>query len=564
MIRVQYTIDDGVLPITVELVGSGLTNIHGAYGTYSFENVPDGVYIIRFTDSEDCLYEADVAPCTDCYPGYTSVGDKCVLYEESEAIYTEPTFTVLAESPNTSYGNYGALLFDSWNYDGTGTYERFLTTYWKNNSTTIGPLNRTAIWASTHYFPQDIGFSFCINIAIEKTYYIGLGCDNWGKVKLNGEYIIEQDVTALTNMIIANGDDYDGYPDRIPFRYWYIYPLTLPVGQNVIEVFGHNETALAAAVGIQIYNATPDQLRSATSDVDLGDKILFDSIDLAGNQLQYEYSPSNGYHGYYCAGGFALNTCGEIVKCVRRDTIGCGESPTTTTTTTATGNIDLTTNLVSVWEFDETSGSTAYDAHGVNNGTINGPTVNQTSISNLGTCYLFTTSNNYVQVPDNSNLSFSNKQFTLNAWYKYETATGVLFYKSSASDDREYFLTSLSFRIFSNGSSSIYNTINCTTDTGDGNWHMITGVANGTIMKIYVDGVEENSTTLTGTLINGPSDLFIGKYGGNTTSIGGRVDQPAIWNRALNSDEIQALYNSGNGLAYASWEGTTTTTTTLP
>ncbi|MBC7088736.1 MAG: hypothetical protein H5T96_09780, partial [Tissierellales bacterium] len=271
MIRVQYTIDDGMLPITVELVGSGLTNIHEVYGSYSFEDVPDGVYVLLFTDSGGCTYQANIAPCTNCLPGYTSVGDQCILYEEEEATFTSPTYTVLATSTNSSYGSYGTLLFSSWNYDGTGVYERWTTVpYWANNWTNVGPLNRTAVWSSVTHSLQDIGFSFCIDIAVAKTYYVGFGCDNYGKVKLNGEYIIEQDVTALTNMIVTNGDSYDGAPDRIPFRYWYIYPLDLPVGQNIIEVFGHNEYSVAA-VGIQIYDTTPYELKNATSDADLGD-----------------------------------------------------------------------------------------------------------------------------------------------------------------------------------------------------------------------------------------------------------------------------------------------------
>lgn len=382
MIRVQYTIDDGVLPITVELLEGYPadepnvivdSNVHVSYGTYEFTNIFDGQHTLRITDSKSCTYEAPVSSCTNCYPGYTPVGDLCVLYEEESPTYTTPTFSIMAKSPNSSYGSYGALLFDSWNYNGTGTYERLLNSYWRNDWTVNGPLNRTAVWSSVIYDDQDIGFSFCIDIAVEKIYYVGFGCDNYGKVKLNGEYIIEQDVTALTNMIVSNGDSYDGYPDRIPFRYWYIYPLTIPAGRNVIEVFGHNDYS-TAAVGIQIYDATPSQLKIATSDADLGDKILFDSIDLVGQDLQYEYSTTNGFHGYSCNEGFALDTCGETVKCIKRDELACGESPFTTTTTTllptttttsTTNNIDLClySNLVFEETLSFTPQSVAFGSH---------------------------------------------------------------------------------------------------------------------------------------------------------------------------------------------------------
>lgn len=346
--RIIYTINNGSLPITVELIGTEFSNIHTEYGTFSFDNLPEQEYNILFTDNDNCIYETEIVLCTDCPSGYTAIGNDCILYDEKDIVTVEPLLTIIAESKNSSYGSYGTLLFNDWNYDGTGTYERILTPYWKNNWTTLGPLNRTAVWANVHYAPQDIGFSFCVNIAVKKTYYVGFACDNWGKVKLNGNFILEQDVNSLTNMIISNGDSYDGHSDRIPFRYWYIYPITFEVGQNILEVFGHNETLLAAAIGIQIYDATPNEIKNATSDADLGAKILFDSIDLVGTELQYEYSLIGGLHGYYCEDGYALDTCGDTIKCIKRDVVSCLTEPTTTTTTTTTTSTTTTTTTTTI------------------------------------------------------------------------------------------------------------------------------------------------------------------------------------------------------------------------
>lgn len=363
MINIQYTIENGVLPITVELIDSLSTvydtNVHVVYGSYEFTNVPDGEYTLRFTDDDDCVSESPIDMCVDCPPGYEPVGDECVLYDEQPAHYTSPTYIVARKSSNNSYGSYGTLIFDSWNYDGTGTYEHVITPYWTNDWTSNGPMNRTCIWSSYVTNLQDIAFSFCINIGVAKTYYVGFACDNWGKIKLNGTTILEQDVTALTSMIIANGEYYDGYPDRIPFRYWYVYPIEFSAGQNVIEVIGHNEFS-TAAVGIQIYNATDYELASATQDSDLGDKILFDSVDLVGETLFYEYSTAEGYHGYYCDEDYALDTCGETIKCIKKWVTPCGVvpddciigdvniSPITTTTTTSSTTTTTTTTIVPI------------------------------------------------------------------------------------------------------------------------------------------------------------------------------------------------------------------------
>lgn len=353
--RIVYTITSGELPITVNLkddVGTIIdTNIHASFGTYSFENVDRGTedyitFTIEFIDSMDCYESETVTLCVNCPDGYDAIGDKCIYYEEESPIYTSPTYTVLRQSPNSAYGGSGPLLFSSWNYNGTGVYERFGSgeDYWDNLGSLTGPMNRSCVWSSTTYSNQDIAFSFCINIATPKTYYVGFGCDNWGKIKLNGSFILEQDISALTTMFTDNGDEISYDPNRITFMYWYLYPIEIPAGQNVLEVFGHNVSSVAA-VGIQIYDATPTDFKNATTSNPLGDKILFSSETLDGDTLQYEYSTANGYHGYYCEPGYALDTCGATAKCVKRIELNCGEEPPTTTTSTTVVSTTTTTTV---------------------------------------------------------------------------------------------------------------------------------------------------------------------------------------------------------------------------
>jgi hypothetical protein len=53
MESVKFIVSQGVLPITVGLNGNGLFfgMTINAYGTYSFNNVPCGVYTLILTDS---------------------------------------------------------------------------------------------------------------------------------------------------------------------------------------------------------------------------------------------------------------------------------------------------------------------------------------------------------------------------------------------------------------------------------------------------------------------------------------------------------------------------------
>lgn len=350
-VTITYSITSGQLPITVLLKDGGstvATNIHNSYGQYTFDEVPEAEYVIEFYELSTYLCGSEVvSPCYECYEGYTPVGDKCIGYTEEAPIYSAPTYTVIKKAANAAYSVYGAIIFNSgWNYNGTGIYERILpttNTYWHNTPypSMTGVMNRTCVWASVTHNMQDIGFSFCVDIAIAKSYYIGFGCDNWGKIKLNGIYILEQNRTAIKTMF---GSSDNG----VLHKYWFIYPVDLPEGRNVIEVLATNEYLVAAA-GIQIYDATKEDLMAATNANPLGSKILFTSESLVGQALNYEYSPSGGYHGYRCPDGFSLDDCDGTPKCIQRVELECGEvPPTTTTTSTSTTSTSTTTTTTTL------------------------------------------------------------------------------------------------------------------------------------------------------------------------------------------------------------------------
>lgn len=96
-------------------------------------------------------------------------------------------------------------------------------------------------------------------------------------------------------------------------------------------------------------------------------------------------------------------------------------------------------------------------------------------------------------------------------------------------------------------------------------WHHIAGTFDGTFVKIYVDGVMENSVNIAGTTMSGTANLMIGAN--NYGSAGkGIIDEVRVYNRALSSAEIQADFQSpdfsANFLAKVP-KGTTQVITTL-
>ncbi|MDD3160113.1 MAG: LamG domain-containing protein, partial [Candidatus ainarchaeum sp.] len=81
------------------------------------------------------------------------------------------------------------------------------------------------------------------------------------------------------------------------------------------------------------------------------------------------------------------------------------------------------------------------------------------------------------------------------------------------------------------------------------NWHYFCKVINGTNMSIYIDGLYNNGRTISVTrqaTIEVP--ILIGTAAGSR-SVQGYLDEVAIWNRALSANDINNLYNSGNGLS---------------
>jgi len=325
---VNYKIISGNLPIKVELLGE--TSTYSAtlttLGEYQFTGIENENYDFKVTDNKNCTKQESLVKCTQCPEGYAPYGNECQKVTEVQPNYYPTSFNLVKAPGFLGYGDYGALIFSKWNFNGTGTAERFalnpVNTYWANpyHTTTQGLLNKYGIWCNQVYHNQKIGFSFCFNVEKGKILYLALCVDDWATVKINGESILEQNEPAIEA--------------QFGFRFYqalFIYPIYFPPGNNVIEIFAWNRpwtlpSANPAAFGAAIYDATKADLIAAKSDADLAGKILWTSLEMLNKPLIYEYSEGHGYHGYTCPEGYALNSCGEAVVCQLKETIDCPES----------------------------------------------------------------------------------------------------------------------------------------------------------------------------------------------------------------------------------------------
>jgi signal peptidase I len=77
----------------------------------------------------------------------------------------------------------------------------------------------------------------------------------------------------------------------------------------------------------------------------------------------------------------------------------------------------------------------------------------------------------------------------------------------------------------------------------DGLWHFVVGVYDGSLVRLYIDGTQVASAAASGALATTAAALTVSENSGN--SLGGDVDEVAVWNRALSGTEISTLYSIG-------------------
>ncbi|MBU2637454.1 MAG: LamG domain-containing protein, partial [Nanoarchaeota archaeon] len=220
------------------------------------------------------------------------------------------------------------------------------------------------------------------------------------------------------------------------------------------------------------------------------------------------------------------------------------EAYVNTTITEASNNysafIDWNRSLVGWWRLENTNGTWFEDSSSWgNNGTC-------TNCPNLttgmrGKAYKFDGSNDYISINVSAARSDIISVFT---WIKPSTvSTGrqdIIKSGNSgtyATNNWILGLTTSSIRVYG-------DTTNIATGTGVINaeqWQHIGFVANGTYVKIYVNGEQKADSALT--INNGNTDGEGIGYGGAYTN--GTIDEVMVFTRALSPEEINATYSAG-------------------
>ena len=147
----------------------------------------------------------------------------------------------------------------------------------------------------------------------------------------------------------------------------------------------------------------------------------------------------------------------------------------------------------------------------------------------------FNGTSDYVQLPT----PFSHTNHTIAAWVYNNQATPnthIFDARDGGTDGIRLKNQGGAIEYLLNG----FYTITSSTYVGD--WFYLVATYNGTTAKIYIDGSEEQSTATSQT-ISTTTDACIGvrNFQQDTAFWNGNLANVAIWNRALNSDEINSI-----------------------
>jgi hypothetical protein len=219
-------------------------------------------------------------------------------------------------------------------------------------------------------------------------------------------------------------------------------------------------------------------------------------------------------------------------------------------TSTGSSIADLSSGLIGYWKMDESSGSAADSSGNGNTGTWNG-TGSHYAAGKFGNGGGFNGTDDYIE--KNSPSIFPSTAITTAFWIKTaDSGDGIISYASTGGDN--------DWLIFNSGNIAIYRAASYVTTNiaiNDNNWHhiVVTWRSSDGETKLYKDGAQVYSYTLaSGTAITSGGCLDIAAEqdavcGSREASQyhNGKIDEVRVYNRALSSAEVRALYEWAPG-----------------
>lgn len=218
---------------------------------------------------------------------------------------------------------------------------------------------------------------------------------------------------------------------------------------------------------------------------------------------------------------------------------------------TFTTALTLLDGLKAYWALEDSTDSTANGYDLTNNGSV---TFGGTGIQNNAAEFSGGTTK-YLSINNNSDLQIEvGQDWTISMWVWFTSLpgnTGLAHKGTDSSWQMQLWFHSgagIKFTLY-NGSSWIDATWAVTPNTSQ--WYHLVGQYDSTGNKVilWVDNVLRAQPSLAGTLDTDTNPLRLGRVP-SLTNLDGLIDEVGVWKALLNSDQINALYNSGSGVTW--------------
>ena len=204
--------------------------------------------------------------------------------------------------------------------------------------------------------------------------------------------------------------------------------------------------------------------------------------------------------------------------------------------------------LVGYWGFN---GNANDESGNGNNGTVNGATLTTDRFGNADNAYSFDGIDDYINIPDN--ISLNNPNLSVGFWiYTNSVIFQQVFYKVSGgtAQNEEYSIpinlnnqNEINLDLKNNSCSPGVGWVSFSNAATLSNWRYVTFTHDGSITRFYLDGNLINSQNASFNIANCPGgDLILGISWDFQNAFNGKLDDIGIWDRALDSNEVNDLF----------------------
>jgi hypothetical protein len=226
------------------------------------------------------------------------------------------------------------------------------------------------------------------------------------------------------------------------------------------------------------------------------------------------------------------------------------QTTTSTTVTVTVNNPPQNTALVAAYGFNAGSGTAVADSSGRGNaGTSSGPAWN--AGGRYGSALSFDGINDWVTIPDANSLDLTTGM-TLEAWVRptslggwrtvvFKERPGGMLYSIYAFNRRTGFPVAQTW--LNNAEQDAHGTAALPLSA----WTHLASVYDGGTLRLYVNGVQAGTQSVSGSLLNSASPLRIGGNSIWNEYFNGQIDDVRLYNRALTPTEIQSDMSAAVG-----------------